>query len=339
MFEIKQKQKADQSGKRDNITGIPVQMKAYAENLYGSSLDHVRVHYQSEKPRQFHALGYTQGTDVYLGPGQEKHLMHELCHVIQQKKGVVKPTSIEGGHAINDSMSLEKEAEAFEKQYEKEAPMQMLRDKAAERSEAMGLPGLDPRYSDKYHVLGNFVITDGQVTMQVDGTVWSYKPSYMNTKWDPESKTTMTTRLMAKSEEEEEVEAGEKEVKAGEEEEKEEVKEDDNGGDHAEDAICEIIECLYWINRDATAEGKPEAFPLEGAKAEIVLSASPCKRCQERLKKITDDYGVRISVTCAHQYSGKKGSGAGDTSELDGDSKLTIQVLEDPVEQEKLLQF
>lgn len=291
MFEIKQKQKADQSGKRDNITGIPVQMKAYAENLYGSSLDHVRVHYQSEKPRQFHALGYTQGTDVYLGPGQEKHLMHELCHVIQQKKGVVKPTSIEGGHAINDSMSLEKEAEAFEKQYEKEAPVQMLRDQAALPSETMDQPGLDPQYSDRYHVLGYYILRYRKDVMQ-EGSVWSYKASYARAE---------------------------------------------KGGDHAEDAICDAIECMEFANSTTESEGKEAGrkFSLNNATLDIELSSSPCKRCKERLLDLIKNYNLSITVTCAKKYAGEAGGGAADGS----GARYKLIVLKGEEEKRNLLQF
>ena len=34
--------------------------------------------YNSDKPRKIGALAYTQGTQVHIGPGQERHLRHEL---------------------------------------------------------------------------------------------------------------------------------------------------------------------------------------------------------------------------------------------------------------------
>lgn len=37
---------------------------------------------------------YSQGTDIHIGPGQEKHLPHEAWHVVQQKQGRVKPTEM-----------------------------------------------------------------------------------------------------------------------------------------------------------------------------------------------------------------------------------------------------
>ena len=37
-------------------------------------MDHVKVHYNSSQPAQLNALAYAQGSDIHIGPGQEKHL-------------------------------------------------------------------------------------------------------------------------------------------------------------------------------------------------------------------------------------------------------------------------
>lgn len=50
-------------------------------------MDDVQVHYNSQNPRKVGALAYTQEDHVYIASGQEKHLPHELGHVIQQKRG------------------------------------------------------------------------------------------------------------------------------------------------------------------------------------------------------------------------------------------------------------
>ena len=94
-----------------NQTGIPNNMKARFENLSGFSFDDVRVHYNSDKPAQLQALAYTQGNHVYIGPGQEKHLGHELGHVVQQKQGIVKPVSYVGSVPVNTDSLLEKNAD------------------------------------------------------------------------------------------------------------------------------------------------------------------------------------------------------------------------------------
>lgn len=95
---------------RPNLTGIPTQMKLNFEQRSGMSFDDVRVHYNSDKPAQFHALAYTQGAQIYVGPGQERSLPHELGHVIQQKAGRVRPTRWFRGQPINDQPELEREA-------------------------------------------------------------------------------------------------------------------------------------------------------------------------------------------------------------------------------------
>ncbi len=94
-------------------TGIPHQIKSHAEQKSGFSFDDVRVHYNSIKPAQFQAYAYTQGNQVYLGPGQEQHLRHELGHVVQQKQGRVRPTGAVNHVPLNDDRMLEQEADRF----------------------------------------------------------------------------------------------------------------------------------------------------------------------------------------------------------------------------------
>ncbi|WP_203234991.1 eCIS core domain-containing protein [Mucilaginibacter terrigena] len=97
--------------KADN-TGLPDGLKSGIENFSGYSMSDVKVHYNSSKPAQLKALAYAQGTDIHIGPGQEKHLPHEAWHVVQQKQGRVKPTTqLKGKVDINDNTGLEKEAD------------------------------------------------------------------------------------------------------------------------------------------------------------------------------------------------------------------------------------
>ena len=95
----------------ENKTGLPDNLKAGVENLSGFSLDDVKVHYNSPKPAQLQAHAYTQGTDIHVASGQEKHLPHETWHVVQQMQRRVKPTLQVKGVAINDRSQLEKEAD------------------------------------------------------------------------------------------------------------------------------------------------------------------------------------------------------------------------------------
>jgi hypothetical protein len=100
--------------KKANNTGIPDNLKTGIENLSGYAMDDVKVHYNSAKPAQLEALAYAQGTDIHIGPGQEKHLPHEAWHVAQQKQGRVQPTlQMKGGVVINDDKGLEREADVM----------------------------------------------------------------------------------------------------------------------------------------------------------------------------------------------------------------------------------
>jgi hypothetical protein len=96
--------------KQENKTGLPDNLKSGMENLTGQSLDHVKVHYNSPKPAAVQAHAYAQGSDIHLASGQEKHLPHELGHVVQQAQGRVKPTTSVAGMQVNDNPGLENEA-------------------------------------------------------------------------------------------------------------------------------------------------------------------------------------------------------------------------------------
>src|SRR5262245_52160829 len=71
------------SGK-ETTSSLPAALRSGIERLSGCALDGVKVHYDSDKPSQLQALAYTQGADIHLGPGQERHLPHEAWHVVQQ---------------------------------------------------------------------------------------------------------------------------------------------------------------------------------------------------------------------------------------------------------------
>ena len=98
---------------RPNNTGMPDNLKAGIESLSGFSMDDVRVHYNSPKPATVQALAYTQGTDIHVAPGQEKHLPHEAWHVAQQMAGRVSPTTNINGMPVNDNAALEHEADVM----------------------------------------------------------------------------------------------------------------------------------------------------------------------------------------------------------------------------------
>lgn len=100
--------------RKANKTGLPDNLKSGIEQLSGHSMDDVKVHFNSSKPTQVQAHAYTQGTDIHVAPGQEKHLPHEAWHVVQQKQGRVRPTlQMKGKVNVNDDVGLEREADVM----------------------------------------------------------------------------------------------------------------------------------------------------------------------------------------------------------------------------------
>lgn len=94
-----------------NHTGLPDGLKTGVESLSGVSMDDVRVHYNSPKPAALQAHAYTQGTEIHVAPGQERHLPHEAWHAAQQKQGRVPVTAQLKGVGLNDDAALEREAD------------------------------------------------------------------------------------------------------------------------------------------------------------------------------------------------------------------------------------
>jgi hypothetical protein len=123
---------------KENNTGLPDELKTGMENLSGLSLHDVKVHRNSDKPAHLQAHAYAQGTDIHLGPGQEKHLSHEAWHVVQQKQGRVRPTlSMKDKPPINDDKGLEQEADRMGAKAE-----EMTNTGPAAQLKEQGTPGL-----------------------------------------------------------------------------------------------------------------------------------------------------------------------------------------------------
>lgn len=107
------KQSKSIAQRAENKTGMSDNLKSGIEQLSGLDMSDVRVQYNSAKPASVQAHAYTQGTNIHIAPGQERHLPHEAWHVAQQKQGRVQPTTSVNGMAVNDSPALEKEADAM----------------------------------------------------------------------------------------------------------------------------------------------------------------------------------------------------------------------------------
>lgn len=70
----------------------------------------VKVHYNSPRPAQLQAHALAQGDNIHPAAGQERHLPHEVWHVVQQKQGRVKPTMPSG--SANQGRNLESQADS-----------------------------------------------------------------------------------------------------------------------------------------------------------------------------------------------------------------------------------
>ncbi|MEM9903572.1 MAG: DUF4157 domain-containing protein [Cyanobacteria bacterium P01_D01_bin.44] len=103
------KKSTSQAGK----TGLPQPLKRNLEAMSSLDMGDVSVTHNSTEPAQIGAHAFTQGNNIYLGPGQDKQLPHEAWHVVQQKQGRVKPTIQARGWSLNDNPALEKEADTL----------------------------------------------------------------------------------------------------------------------------------------------------------------------------------------------------------------------------------
>ena len=102
---------ASHNQKKEYSTGLPPTLKHNAERLSGHSMEDVTVHYNSDKPNEVDALAYSQNENIFLGPGQEDKLNHEIGHVMKYKTSPVKPTTRFNGQLGNDDPALEREAD------------------------------------------------------------------------------------------------------------------------------------------------------------------------------------------------------------------------------------
>jgi hypothetical protein len=98
---------------------IPTSVRGPMESSLGADLSSVRVHQGAHVPA-LGAAAFTQGNDVHFAPGRydpssasgRDLIGHELAHVVQQRAGRVQATGDVGGVPLNDSASLEAEADS-----------------------------------------------------------------------------------------------------------------------------------------------------------------------------------------------------------------------------------
>ena len=99
------------ASRRNKADGLPENLRTGIESLSGLNMEDVKVHYNSSHPAKMQAQAFAQGNQIHLGPGKERHLPHEVWHVVQQKQGRVKQTMQMKGHPVNDQPGLETEAD------------------------------------------------------------------------------------------------------------------------------------------------------------------------------------------------------------------------------------
>ncbi len=92
---------------------LPAELQAGLESLSGEDLSSVGVHYDSPEPARYAAHAVTQGREIHVAPGRERDVPHEAWHAVQQLQSRVKPTFEMGGVPVNDSPSLEREADVM----------------------------------------------------------------------------------------------------------------------------------------------------------------------------------------------------------------------------------
>ncbi|HLO96222.1 MAG TPA: DUF4157 domain-containing protein, partial [Burkholderiaceae bacterium] len=111
---LAQLQEAGPAPQAASEQGLPLALQQGVEALSGVDMSGVRVHRNSSKPATLQAHAFAQGQDIFLGPGQERHLPHEAWHVVQQAQGRVQATmQMKEGTPVNDDAGLEREADVM----------------------------------------------------------------------------------------------------------------------------------------------------------------------------------------------------------------------------------
>lgn len=120
-IQAKKGQHPDSSaGKTTNsFANLNMSLQAKMQNSFSTSFQDVDIHQNDASATRMGALAYTQGNNVHFAPGQfnpntqggQELLGHELTHVVQQREGRVQPTKQGKGKAVNDSPTLENEAD------------------------------------------------------------------------------------------------------------------------------------------------------------------------------------------------------------------------------------
>ena len=278
-------QRQEEEKKAENKTGLPDRLKEGIESLSGYDLSGVRVNYNSPKPAQLNAHAYTQGQAIEVAPGQERHLPHESWHVVQQMQGRVRPTMEVNGVGVNGDRGLEREAdvmgrratrveahahEAESANGTREVPeQQWARCKEGGQKKSRRAPTAckEAEVACQFIMKKHGFSDFKKFQQRMRNTVFLYA-KYERPDKSKKKFLTNTTR-----------------------------------GQHAEDNLIKQFESNQ-LNK--------------GGEMKVYLTATPCssdygtcqkkseKGCQERLKKLEKDRGVKVKVIAHHLYQPKQ---------------------------------
>jgi len=163
-------------------TRIPDGIRTALERRSGADLSGVRVHYNSPRPATLNADAYTQGEEIHVAPGQERHLAHEAWHVVQQRQGRVRATHAEAGVALNEDGGLEREAD-HARQASLAAPTAPARSAAGPSAASYGQPSHPaPVQLHRVHV-SNRLLKYRSKTMAISEADWE-KLLVIFAKWE-----------------------------------------------------------------------------------------------------------------------------------------------------------
>ncbi|MDR2570727.1 MAG: hypothetical protein LBD23_10600 [Oscillospiraceae bacterium] len=59
-------------------------LKMDIDKTFDVAVDDVKPRYNFEKPIQLSEIAHTLANQVYIAPGQERHIVHDLSHVVEQ---------------------------------------------------------------------------------------------------------------------------------------------------------------------------------------------------------------------------------------------------------------
>lgn len=97
---------------------LPDDVRAMMEAMFDADFSEVRIHIGPQAQR-IGALAFTRGHHIFFDEGHyqpytaygRRLLAHELAHVRQQRRGLVRASAVRGDVLINDDVALEREAD------------------------------------------------------------------------------------------------------------------------------------------------------------------------------------------------------------------------------------